>query len=64
MMQITYVGFYDNKLRYYILFSTKVNLENEGNLYIACSNPTYNVLVIVLSIIIGLILEAPKLISA
>ena len=36
-----------------ILFSTKVNLENVGNLYNACSNPNYVVLVIILGIIIG-----------
>ena len=45
-----------------ILFPTKVNLENDGDLFSACSNPTSVVLVIVLSTIIRcLILRAPKL---
>ena len=36
-----------------ILFPTKVNLENKGNLYSASSNPTNVVLVIVLGMTIG-----------
>jgi hypothetical protein len=35
------------------IYTIKVNLENDGNLYSACSNLTYVVLVIVLGIIIG-----------
>jgi hypothetical protein len=37
----------------HIFSPTKVNLENEDNLYGACSNPTNVALVIVLGIIIG-----------
>ena len=37
----------------YIPFSTKVNLENDGDLYSACSNLTIVVSVIVLGTIIG-----------
>jgi hypothetical protein len=47
---------------YFILFQTKVNFENDGDLYSACSNPTIVVLVIVLGIIS--ILGALKLIGA
>jgi hypothetical protein len=37
----------------YILCPTKVNLENESDLYSACSNPSDVVLLIVLGMIIG-----------
>ena len=45
---------YRNRIQnlFYILFPTKINLENEGNLYSASSNPTNVVLVIVLGMII------------
>jgi hypothetical protein len=46
-------------------FQTKVDLENDGDLYSACSNPNNVVLVIVLSYRQGcLILGTPKLIDA
>ena len=51
----------------HIIFPTKVNLENDGDAYSACSNPTSVVLVIVLGIIIGKgldMLGAPQLIDA
>ena len=37
----------------HILFPIRMNLENDGDLYSACSNPTSVVLVIRLGIIIG-----------
>ena len=50
---ILYLYFSNFKRIKDILFPTKVNLENVGVLYSACSNPTKDVLVIALGIIIG-----------
>jgi hypothetical protein len=58
---IIYENNYEND---YIFFSTEVDLANDYDLYSACSNPTYVVLLIVMGIIKRLVLGAQKMIKA